>query len=71
MPKGLPKEPKRILPLPSGVEVGELVRYYDEGWRTGYLIATNGNDAGIQPCGPAKRLTWVNISNLEAITRKR
>jgi hypothetical protein len=64
------KEPVRYLPLPTGVTVGGLVRYYDEGWRTGYLMETDKNEAGIRPCGPIrKRLTWVNISDLEALTK--
>lgn len=71
MPKK--KEPVRIIPLAAGVEIGGLVRYYSNGWRTGTLEEVSGNDAGIRPIGGAKHahLKWVNVSEVEACDQRK
>lgn len=66
---------KHILPLPEGVTVGELVRYYFNGWRVGRLVKVEGNDAGLHAIGTyrheaAARLKWVHVSDLKSISTK-
>lgn len=71
MPK---KVKKTFIPLPDGVTVGELVRYYSNGWRTGHLEEVSGNDAGVRSVGTylhgPTRLKWVSVTDLEAVSKK-
>jgi hypothetical protein len=66
---------KTVVPLPDGVEVGGLVRYYAMGWRTGYLEEINGNEAGIRPINgyrstEKKQLVYVYVVELKPVTEK-
>ena len=40
-----------LLPLPEGVEVGKLVRYYGNGWHVGQLRSVKGNTGSVVPQG--------------------
>lgn len=52
-PKAEPKAPRaKKEPNPLEPFVGALVRYYDEGWRHGYLDSTEGEHAvRVRPIG--------------------
>lgn len=62
---------KALLPLPEGVEIGGLVRYYRRGWRVGTLREVKGNKAAIIPsgynCNGEKRGKWVAFSDITKI----
>lgn len=70
MPK---RVPKIIIPLPAGVALGAMLRYYSNGWRTGRLEKVKGNDMGIRPVGTQlykdAHLKWINVSDVEALDK--
>jgi hypothetical protein len=37
----------KLLPLPEGVEVGKLIKYYSNGWRVGRLRSVKGNAGSV------------------------
>ena len=42
---------------------GDLVSFYQEGWKTGTLLETNGFTSTIQPIGPkGKKMRKVTLS---------
>jgi hypothetical protein len=47
-------EPAPTQPRQTGLDprIGELVRYYFEGWRFGYLDKVEGKRASIRPIAP-------------------
>jgi hypothetical protein len=66
---------KTVTPLPDGVELDKLVRYYSMGWRTGVLEEINGNEAGIRPINgyrstERKQLVYVYVVDLKPVTEK-
>lgn len=57
---------KEITPLPAGIVIGGLVRYYDNGWRVGRLLKQEDSQVGIERPGK-HRLVWVNLIDVEAV----
>jgi len=71
------KERKKFLPLPEGIEVGGLVRYYRRGWHIGHLRQVQGNKVAVMPIGyigtdtqndnKEKRGKWIPITSIEKV----
>jgi hypothetical protein len=63
----------KLNPLPEGVEVGKLVRYYSNGWYIGQLRSVKGNTASIVRQGygadakrhNAKLIPFMDIKKIE------
>ena len=66
------KRNKNLIPLPEGIAVGDMVSFYNNGWRFGRLDEVKGNEVGIHignylhPEG-ATRLKWVGITDIKRI----
>ena len=63
---------KNLLPLPEGVEVGKLVRYYRRGWHCGTLREVKGNKAAVMPMGyncdnEKQHGKWIGIDDLRKL----
>jgi hypothetical protein len=62
---------KTFSPLPEGINIGDVISYYANGWRTGRLDKVKGNEVGIYPTGTylhaAERLKWVLISDIKKV----
>lgn len=56
------KQQREPDPLPPGLVIGGLVRYYKNGWRAGHLSAVEGRIAKIMPiAGKSHAVRNVNI----------
>ena len=63
---------KNLIPLPEGTSVGDVVRVYLNGWRTGCIKELSGRLVGIQLTGTylhdgKSHLKWVSIEDIERI----
>jgi hypothetical protein len=65
------RKEKKATPLPEGVQIGSLVSYYDEGWRTARLASVEGIYAYLQPLvyGHKKHDKKVPIADIKRVEK--